>query len=169
MTFIHRTVKDFLATPKAIKVLKERLGSPFDVNKYLAYDILFQIKRMPTSESLTNYMLRYELRQLLEDMAHYIRLKEVDENVTEERLLDEMEKVLTERSSKGYDFWNGWISGSNRLTRKNSMLAFAVGARSLHLHSSANLKSAPDLAKGSSDMSPLLNHARYRVALGRRN
>ena len=163
VAFIHRTVKDFLATPEAIKVLKERLGIPFDVNKYLAYDILFQIKRMPTSESLTNYKLRYELRELLEDMAHYVRLKEVNENVTEEQLLDEMEKVLTTRSAKGYDFWNGWISGSKQAYRKNSMLAFAV-EQDLCIYTARKLEECPDLAKGSSDMSPLLKHAHYRVA-----
>jgi hypothetical protein len=161
VTFIHRTVKDFLATPKATEVLKERLGGPFDVNKYLAYDILFQIKRMPTTETLTNYKMRYELRELLEDMAHYIRLKEVEENVTEERLLDEMDRALIARSAKGLDFWNGWINGSKQSYRRNSMLAFAV-ERDLCIYTSHKLKICPDLAKGSSDMSPLLDHARNR-------
>jgi hypothetical protein len=141
VTFLHRTVRDFLLTRDMQKMLTELIKHEFNAKASICKAFLAQMKSVPWTS-------RYEqthLDLLLEDTLYYARQIELQLELPQTRLLDEVAQVLLSHP----------IRAQSR-KEHHHFLALAVEG-DLQLYVARKLEEIPDI-EGIPGR-PLLDHA----------
>ncbi|KAF2108395.1 hypothetical protein BDV96DRAFT_587714 [Lophiotrema nucula] len=137
--FLHRTVRDFLLTPRIQQILLSRVDPSFDAQVAIAYALLAEAKYVKTVED----------PQCLMALVEYIA------NVTRERdstlefdIIDHLDQILLERH---YPWGTDYVSGA----RGFSGVAVHIGRLDYLEHRLATTSKEPQLR-------PLLRHALFQ-------
>lgn len=86
-------------------------------------------------------------------------------NKTEDAILYETDRVLSERSSLGYDDWTAYLPTWKVDYRSGYILGFAV-SQNLKLFVEQRLQKNPQLLQGASGFYPLLDYALWPIQIG---
>lgn len=92
--FSHRTVKDFLLKPDMLKKLTSWRSKNFDARAALCKATLANIKSLPSSTDMNNYMDADRCWKHVSDFFTYAHLIEQDGSTIADVLIDELERVL---------------------------------------------------------------------------
>ncbi|KAL8992069.1 MAG: hypothetical protein Q9169_007398 [Polycauliona sp. 2 TL-2023] len=92
VNFLHRTVYEYLETPEIRRLLLERAGGDFDVNRYFCNTMLFQIKTLPTEDM--SPWLHPPINFLVAEFMCYAEGMDLA-NSHDYRLLDELDRTIT--------------------------------------------------------------------------
>lgn len=96
--FLHRTVGDFLALEDTQRSLEQRLKTPFRPLEFICNTLLIQMKVSLPHHKIQGFW-KWEV-SLLESLLHFVRERELEMDVSQEPLLDELERVLATHAGK---------------------------------------------------------------------
>ncbi|KAL8664663.1 MAG: hypothetical protein Q9168_007862 [Polycauliona sp. 1 TL-2023] len=91
VNFLHRTVYEYLETPEIRRLLLERAGADFDVNRYFCNTMLFQIKTLPTQDG--SPQMHPPINFLVAEFMCFAEGMDLANN-SDYRHLDELERTI---------------------------------------------------------------------------
>jgi hypothetical protein len=148
VTFLHRTVMDFLQQKDMEILMSTRSGSGFNPNLSLCRAYLAQVKALPATCESKNLVLR----NLIFGVIYYEHNLEVLDGMVEAAVLDELNKTLSTLDERNQFFWDDILPGD----RVNSILDIAVRS-GLELYVSLKVQACPEILQKKTT-TPLLYH-----------
>ena len=113
VTFLHRTVRDYLREAEAQEILASRLKGPFDPRQRLCDLLLAQIKCIPVPESLQKWKINHRLMYQLLLVAKEV---ESSSNVPPALHLDSLKATIDQIGGPDFNWWqtNGYCNTVER-------------------------------------------------------